>query len=349
MALSTPRITVLLPARNAANTIQAAIRSILAQTFSDLELWVLENGSTDDTAQLAARFTDSRLKVFQLRNTGFQGALEFGLAKAKSPWLARMDADDVSLPDRLEREMRVIDANPDLVLVGTASAILTPAGHIVERINPFPSRIVDKSAVGIGRPNESGRGRYLADPSVVFSRSHAVSVGGYDPEFTMGDVPLWLRMLTSAPGWEIAEPLYAYRVSPTSFSRTHREGIAVRQKYTPDLLQMYLDMFELKREALPASRCTSAGANYWRHMTVLELISGDIAASQQTLNEFCRLGGGGLMAMKLRLACSLNRHGIALLRRRYAARYRARSDLEATIRHLVSPENEQYSIAIGPD
>ena len=139
---SYPRLTVVLPAHNAENTIAASIQSILYQSYTDFELWVLESRSSDRTVEVAKSFTDPRVKVFELGLIGFQDSLEFALENAQTDWLARMDADDLSFPNRFEEQMGVIERHPDLVLVGTQRAYLTPFGHIFEPHKNVSSREV---------------------------------------------------------------------------------------------------------------------------------------------------------------------------------------------------------------
>src|SRR5262245_31418063 len=190
---TSPPLTVVLPAHNAEATIAPAIASTVQQSYTDFELWVLENGSNDRTADIARSFADPRVKVFTLGSVGFQGALQYAITHASSEWLGRMDADDLMFPNRLQVQMEVIKQRPDLVLVGTASGLLTPFGHMFERVlSPRQSREVDTDRLGWGR--------FFADPSTIFRRSVALAVGGVDPEFTMGDVPLWFRMLTRGKG-----------------------------------------------------------------------------------------------------------------------------------------------------
>ena len=136
---TSPPVTVVLPAHNAEATIAPAIVSTLQQSYTDFELWVLENGSNDRTAEIARSFTDPRVKVFVLGSVGFQGALQYAITNASSEWLARMDADDLMFPNRLQVQMEVIKQRPDLVLVGTAFGLLTPFGHIFERVPSPPS------------------------------------------------------------------------------------------------------------------------------------------------------------------------------------------------------------------
>ena len=83
-------------------TIAQAIASTLNQTYTDFELWVLENGSNDRTAEIARSFTDPRIRVFELGPVGVGGAMQYAIENAPSEWLARMDADDLMFPDRLK-------------------------------------------------------------------------------------------------------------------------------------------------------------------------------------------------------------------------------------------------------
>src|SRR5689334_16823828 len=123
---SCPLVTVAMPVHNVAPYIGPAIRSILSQTFEDFELWILENGSTDNTLEIATEFQDQRIRIFDLGRSGFQGALAYALEHARSPWIARMDGDDLSHPRRLERQMSLLSERPEVSLVGTAYSTMTP-------------------------------------------------------------------------------------------------------------------------------------------------------------------------------------------------------------------------------
>src|SRR5262245_12802903 len=252
-----PPVTVVLPAHNAEATIAQAIASTLQQRYTDFELWVLENGSNDRTAEIARSFSDPRVKVLELGPVGFQGALQYAIEHTSSEWLARMDADDLMFPERLQVQMDVLKQRPDLVLVGTASGLLTPFGHIFERLPSPQSREVDTNILGWGR--------FFADPSTIFRRSVALAVGGVDPEFTSGDVPLWFRMLTRGKGWEIAEPLHLCRIQPHSLSRSADwacQGLRIRAKYAPQTVEHW-------------PKPSGQAVNGWYSIAGLELLVGD--------------------------------------------------------------------------
>jgi glycosyltransferase involved in cell wall biosynthesis len=259
-----PSVIVILPAHNAEATIGAAIATTLNQTYTDFELWVLENGSTDRTAEIARSFTDPRVRTFELGPVGFQGAIQYAIENASSEWLARMDADDLMFPDRLKVQMEVLRNHKEFVLVGTAMALLTPFGHIFERYpapRP-PSREVDTATVS--------RGRFFANPSTIFSRRVALEVG-FDEECTRDDISLWFRMLTRGKGWEIAEPLHLYRLQPNTLSRSaefDRQIRRVREKYAPQTLHQWA----------PGSPRSSS---VWLEVARLELIAGHATLVRQ--------------------------------------------------------------------
>ncbi len=314
-----PSVTVIMPAHNAAKWIGAAIASVLRQTYTEFDLWVLENGSTDGTAAVARGFTDPRVKVFELGPVGFQGALQYAIEKAESPWLARMDADDLMLPDRLQVQMTFLQAHPQAVFVGTAFAILTPFGHIFEHLPRIETREVDREFLGVGR------GRF-GDPCTVFSRQAAREAGGVDAEFTMGDVPLLFRLLTRGPGWQLSQPLYIYRVSPRSMSK-HRsfleECFRARRKYAP--------------EALTTFPAEIRAASFWDKIALLELIAGDGKAVQAAIAEIERETNFQREALHMkRIACG-GRLASAVYAWRYRHQFRRRADWERDLAGLESP------------
>jgi glycosyltransferase involved in cell wall biosynthesis len=240
-------ITVLLPAHNASATILPAIYSILNQTHQNLELWVLENGSHDNTAQLAKSINDKRLRVFELGPIGFQNALTFGVQNANTELLARMDADDIALPNRLSTQIKFMNSNTDIAFCGTSYYHLLPSGHVIsiKTKHPHKDRFVKLDAFAMG---DNPSKRYFADPSVVFRRSCALSSGLYDEEYPIGDVGMWLKMLQKYIGFELSEKLLIYRVNQKSMSSaptSWQYGLKLRHKYLPvSLLSKMDDQFK---------------------------------------------------------------------------------------------------------
>ncbi len=125
-----PRVSVLLPAYNAEEFIVAAVESILAQTFTDFELIIVEDGSTDTTLSQIKNFTDPRIRLIEhAQNQGFAASLNDAIAAAQGEYLARHDADDWSHPDRFAAQVAYLDAHPAVGLLGSWYAKIDEAGE----------------------------------------------------------------------------------------------------------------------------------------------------------------------------------------------------------------------------
>jgi glycosyltransferase involved in cell wall biosynthesis len=109
-------------AYNAERFVAEATASILAQTLEDFEFIVVDDGSTDSTVQIVESFNDPRIRMLRLEHRGIPAALNAGIAAVRAPYMARMDADDVSDPRRLARQLEFMQSNPDCVVVGTSGA-----------------------------------------------------------------------------------------------------------------------------------------------------------------------------------------------------------------------------------
>lgn len=127
-----PTISILLPAFNAGQTLDLALRSLCGQTFSDFEILLLDDGSDDDTAEIARAFSDPRVRVIQdgLR-LGLARRLNMGIELARGRYIARMDADDVSFPERLARQVAFLEAHPDVDLVGCRAVAFRTDGEVL--------------------------------------------------------------------------------------------------------------------------------------------------------------------------------------------------------------------------
>jgi len=335
------RLTVILPAHNAETTIAAAIQSVLCQSYPDFELWVLESNSRDRTAEVAKSFSDPRVKVFELGTLSFQDTLAYALENARTEWLARMDADDLSFPDRFREQVEVLEQQPDLVLVGTRCVYLTPFGHIFETRPNSASREI--RALNLRLRGEDAR--FFADGSVIFRRSVAVEVGGYDPEFQTGDVPLWFRMLSHGKGWEIAKPLYLYRLHPNSISHSIASSDQLFRflvKYTPELLHLYYP------DGLAQSQKSDPWhiQRYWLRIAAYEALTRDRAAVFQAVDFLERGGPFQREARLIKLFTYLGGLGRTYYRWHRRDKYRHRPDLEKFLITLVGQltlERQVYS------
>ena len=119
-----------MPAYNAAAFVRAAVDSILAQTFVDFELIILNDGSTDDTQDIIERYDDNRIRLINKSNSGVAATLNLGLTEAQGEFIWRHDADDISLPEKLARQVTFLDSHPEFVLCATQIAFMTERGKI---------------------------------------------------------------------------------------------------------------------------------------------------------------------------------------------------------------------------
>jgi len=200
-----------MPVRNGVPWVREAVTSVLTQTAGDLELIVIDDGSTDDTPEVLAAFRDPRLRIEQQPSAGITRALVRALKLARAPLVARLDADDVALPDRLERQRRFLDNRPEVGLLGTGARELDPAGREVRIVRPPSNDESIRRALIRANP--------FVHSSVVMRREVLDRVGGYDPEFPVAqDYDLWMRLarvtrLANLPDALVIRRLTAGRVS----------------------------------------------------------------------------------------------------------------------------------------
>lgn len=226
-----PFISVVMPVYNQERFIAQAVACILAQTFTDFELIIVDDGSTDRTTEVLAQFDDPRIRYRRVKHQGFIKALLQGYKEARGTWIARMDSDDVCHPERLERQVEFLKQHPECVFVGTAYGFITPNDYCVKPSTQFEWRYVKPASITLG-------GRVFGDPTVVFHRQTAEQVGYYDPEFD-NENALWYRLLHCSKGAVLGESLYLTRWVMGSVSRNvswNHTGshFKIRMKYDPE-------------------------------------------------------------------------------------------------------------------
>jgi glycosyltransferase involved in cell wall biosynthesis len=215
-----PAISVVMPVLDAAATLPAALDSVRSQTERAWALVAIDDGSTDASLSIlrAAAAHDERIQVVTGPHQGLVAALNSGLALATAPLIARMDADDVSLPERLERQRRHLDEHPD---VGLVAARVLFAGDRAQRRGyagyvDWTNRWLTHEEIALARFVESP----IAHPSVMFRRELVWRFGGYADGAFPEDYELWLRWLDAGVRFaKLAEPLLVWRDSPARLSR----------------------------------------------------------------------------------------------------------------------------------
>jgi glycosyltransferase involved in cell wall biosynthesis len=204
-------VTVLLPVYNGEPYLRSAISSILAQSYSEFELLVINDGSTDGSGDVARSFSDRRIRVVDIEHAGLAAALNQGLALSARKFIVRMDADDLSLPDRLAQQLEPLFA-------GTADVVGSAVGYIDEtgaRRNVPPV---------LTKPHHIRKAMYrmCAICAAAFDRQAALSVGGYGNSKYTEDLDLWRRMVAEGYRFQnVGTVLYLYRRHPLSVTVQH--------------------------------------------------------------------------------------------------------------------------------
>ena len=204
----TPVLSVVMAARNADALIGEAIASILGQTFSDFELLVVDDASTDRTADVVRRIDDRRVRLLSAdRHLGLPGALNYGMERAAGALIARHDHDDVSEPRRFERQVAYFGEHPEAALVGTRAWLMDERGQRVGVLD----RCLDDVSI---------RWYHLFDnafvhSSVMFRRAVVWDqLGGYDASLPSSeDYELWARVLERHAAANLPERLLSYRIT----------------------------------------------------------------------------------------------------------------------------------------
>jgi glycosyltransferase involved in cell wall biosynthesis len=226
---STPALSVVMPAYNAEIFIDEAIESVLSQTFTDLELIVVDDASTDGTWEVVSKHAaaDTRVKVFRNDiNVGAAGSTNRGIGLARATLIGRMDADDVSLPTRFEKQVDALRNNPHYAVVGTFASHTNEAGKILG-LSPTGPRSEDE----FNALRAAGKPTMVFGGTALFTKALFERVGGFDPDIRSAeDLELFDRMAEHGPVVTIEESLLLYRLHPGStVGKTFFEGRQVHR------------------------------------------------------------------------------------------------------------------------
>ena len=216
MGTSMPAISVLMPVYNAGRFLGPAIDSILAQTFSDFELIALDGGSDDGSVELlrAIATRDARVVVVEDRRSGLIESLNRGLAMARAPLIARMDADDVARLDRFAKQLAYLREHPEVVVLGSAMDLIDECGSHL-RTDTFPT---SPEAVA----SELLHRDCVLHPAVMARTDVLRSVGGYRTGARHAeDYDLWLRIAEVGRLANLPDVLVSYRMHSVKASTKH--------------------------------------------------------------------------------------------------------------------------------
>jgi glycosyltransferase involved in cell wall biosynthesis len=219
LPIENPKASVLLPVYNAERYLAQALESVLAQTFTDFELLVLNDGSSDGSAAIIDRLVreDDRCRVLAWPNRGLVASLNAGLAAARGEIILRMDSDDVCRPERFERQIDYLDANTDCVAIGAKVMLIDPEGL------PIMAMGLLQRHAQIDRGNLAGNGSMICHPAVAIRASALRRVEGYRAEYEYAeDLDLFLRLAEIGQLANLDEILLDYRQHPASIGYEKR-------------------------------------------------------------------------------------------------------------------------------
>jgi glycosyltransferase involved in cell wall biosynthesis len=209
-------ISVIMPAYNASRFIRQALDSILRQTYQDFEVIVVDDGSIDDTLHILQDYArrDPRFTVIQNDHGGACKARNTAIAIARHPWIASLDADDVALPNRFERQLAAASQQPEVVVWGSYMQQINVDDKVIGLIRQGPNSVAEFNAI-----DRSQRTLYVNNSSSMFRRDLAQQLGGFDERLKAGqDTELWDRMAQHGPIVILPEALGQYRIHGTSIT-----------------------------------------------------------------------------------------------------------------------------------
>lgn len=214
-SLSTsPKITVLMPVYNCELYVQTAVESILNQTFADFEFLIIDDASTDATVSILKKFDDSRIQLIQKPvNSGYTNSLNYGLQLAKGEYIARMDGDDISYPERFAKQIAYLETHPEVVVCGTTYKIVgndkritLPEHHKAIKIGLLWGNCISHPSVMI-------RKKVLEEYAIQYDTSKEPTE----------DYDMWVRLLALGKLHNLQEVLLEYRVYGNQVSRKRAE------------------------------------------------------------------------------------------------------------------------------
>lgn len=219
-----PKVSVIMPAYNAEKYIAEAIDSILGQTFTDLEFIILNDCSADSTEKIILSYADDRIVYIKNeKNMGVAATLNRGIAIATGEYIARMDADDISLPERFEKQVAFLDSHPDVAVLGSAVDMFGAQNQVV-RYSESDGRLKVDLLFG----------SCFAHPSVMMRTEVIRSLGGYDRAYEgMEDYALWCRVAKNHQLATIQQVLLRYRIHP---------GQVTQKRFDPNKALRYYNL-----------------------------------------------------------------------------------------------------------
>ena len=214
--MNNPLISVVMPVYNGEKYLREAIDSVLNQSFSDFEFIIVNDGSTDSTESIILSYNDKRISYLKQNNSGVGPSLKNGCNVAKGEYIARMDADDICLPERFAIEIAYLEKNRDTILVSSAVQYINENGDDIGRSFPYTKNFAIKKRLITHNP--------ICHPSVMMRKEAYKLSNGYLNIQPFEDHILWLSLLKHGKFYNFRFPLLRYRMLNDSVSRNISSG-----------------------------------------------------------------------------------------------------------------------------
>lgn len=224
-----PHVSVVMAVKDGRKYLRQAMDSVLGQTYGDFEFIIIDDDSTDETLQILGRYDDPRIRLMQNQShLGLSRSLNSGLNAARGEYIARMDADDVCLPERLEKQVRFLDRHAEVAALGTGIRFMDEQGKAIRDVQMPTDDALIKWKLCFMNP--------IAHPSVMMRRAAIDAIGGYDPELTCSqDYDLWWRLsghnqLANLPDILMLLRQHAGQVTSVSRGEQFEFGMMINRK-----------------------------------------------------------------------------------------------------------------------
>lgn len=225
------KISVIIPAYNSQSTIVDCIESVIKQTYSVFEIIVINDGSTDNTLKTCIEYkrfnTINNLKILSQNNSGPSKARNLGIHHASGNWIAFLDADDVWLPNKIEKQIKVVKERPDIAIIGTL--IYKNGTHYTNKIYSLSFKMMLYK-------------NYLLTSTVLVNKKIVMDYFFDENQKYSEDYKLWLHILFSHPGCIINEGLIQYRINKKSDQNKSLSSNYIRMEKSE--LKNYLDLYK---------------------------------------------------------------------------------------------------------
>lgn len=213
-----PKISVLISVYNGEKYIEQALKSIYNQTYQDFEVVIVDDGSTDRTAEIVFKMKDSRTFIYRnSENKGLTKSLNIGLKLCRGEYIARMDADDISRPQRFEKQIEFLKEHPDCIVLGCWCDRIDSNGQIHGAYDRRPTKPADIKRRLL-------YGNCIAHPTAMALRALLMEVGGYNEKYAYAqDHDLWLRLSERGQIYNLDEYLVGLRFWPENITAKEKE------------------------------------------------------------------------------------------------------------------------------